>query len=537
MKLRPYQIEAKQGVYAEWSKGNKNTCLVMPTGAGKTATSASIIHDHAGASCVIAHRQELVSQLSVALAREGVPHQIIAPPKVIKLCAALHLDEVGKSFVVANSKCAVAGVDTLIRRTDDLRRWANTVTLWVTDESHHLLPDNKWGKAIEMFPNAKGLGVTATPMRADGKGLDGVFNALVLGPTMADLIGWGFLTKYRVFAPPSDLNLEGVAVSKTTGDYNHDGLVKATRRSHITGDVVAHYLRIARGQRGVTFATDVETSKEIARQFNEAGVPALALDAKTPDVERVDALKRFKRGEIMQIVNVDLFGEGFDLPAISVVSFARATASYGLYVQMFGRALRLMEGKEYAIIIDHVGNVIRHGLPDAPRKWSLEGRGESGKATSDAIPVKSCPQCTAVYERIWKECPDCGFVAEPAKRSAPEYVDGDLYELDADTLARLRGAVEEVDKPIEVVRAELAAKYVPQLGILAGVKRHRVRQEAQGVLRGTIAQWMGYRKAEGDDISTAQRRFYHKFGVDVMTAQTLGEKEAKELDDEIRKYM
>jgi DNA or RNA helicases of superfamily II len=211
-------------------------------------------------------------------------------------------------------------------------------------------------------------------------------------------------------------------LSQATGDFNADQLRKAVHKSHITGDVVAHYLKLAPGKLGVTFAVDVEAATEIAGAFRAAGVPAEVVSAKTPDALRAQILRRFKAREILQLVNVDLFGEGFDLPAIEVVSFARPTESFALYCQQFGRALRLMLSKEaaavhahltdeqrraaiaasekpVAIIIDHVNNVLRHGLPDARREWSLDRRERRSGKKSDAIPNAGLRQ-PGVYPAI-----------------------------------------------------------------------------------------------------------------------------------------
>jgi len=542
--LRPYQSEIKSEIYQAWNAGAVNVLAVLPTGAGKTVTFSDIIHDHQGASCAIAHRQELVSQISLALARDRVRHRIIGPKNVVKLCVNIHMAEVGASYYDPSAPCAVAGVDTLVRRGDELANWLQSVTLCVQDEAHHVLESNKWGTAFKMFPNARGLGVTATPLRADGKGLgrhaDGLFDVMVEGPGMRDLISMGYLTDYRVFAPPSDIDLSAVNVSQMTGDYNPQKLKVAVRKSHVIGDVVKHYLKIAPGKLGVTFATDVETATDIAAQFNAAGVPAAVVSAKTPDAERIALLRRFKNRELLQLVNVDLFGEGFDLPAIEVVSMARPTQSYALFVQQFGRALRLLDGKEYAIIIDHVGNVERHGLPDARREWTLDRREKRSKSTkSDSIPVKTClnETCLAVYERIYSACPFCGHVTPPAARNAPEFVDGDLCELDPATLAQMRGEIDRVDMDKEVYREELAAKHTPKIGQLAHVKRHAERQEAQAALRHSIAWWAGYQRAMGRNDSESYRRFYFAFGVDVMTAQALNTKEAIELAGQINEHL
>ena len=525
MELRPYQTELRDRIYTAWAAGARNVLAVSPTGSGKTVLFSHVIRKHGGAVCAIAHRQELVSQISLALAMDGVPHRIIGPKSVVKLCINIHLSEVGQNYYSPAAPVAVAGVDTIIRRKQALATWADSVSLWVQDEAHHLLTKNKWGKAAAMFPNARGLGVTATPLRADGNGLgrhvDGVFDSMTVGPGMRELIALGFLTDYRIFAPPSDLDLTDVPISQATADYSRAGLKTAVRKSQIVGDVVAHYQRIAGGRLGVTFATDVETATDIAAQFNAAGVPAEMVCAKTPDAQRIGIVRRFRRRELLQLVNVDIFGEGFDLPAIEVVSMARPTQSYGLYVQQFGRALRPMTGKNRAVIIDHVGNVIRHGLPDSPRVWTLDRRARRASQDAGGIPVRTCPECLAVYERFYSACPYCGHKPEPVSRSSPEFVDGDLCELDAETLARMRGAVAVVDMDPEVYRAQLVARNVPHIGQLAHVKRHALRQDAQGRLRDSIAWWAGHQRAAGRPDSESYRRFYHLFGVDVLTAQAL----------------
>ena len=473
--------------------------------------------------------------MSLALARDGVRHRVIGPDKVVRLCARIHAEELGQAFVDPSAVVAVAGVDTLKSRGDKLGHWAKSVTLWIQDEAHHVLKDNKWGQAAELFPNAKGLGVTATPLRADGKGLgadwDGLFHEMVEGPSMRWLIDNGFLTDYRVFAPKSDIDLSQVNVT-AGGDYNQKKLKKAVEKSHIMGDVVEHYLRIAKGKLGVTFATDVETSLEIAEQFNAAGVPAAAVSAKTPDRDRINLVRRFRKRELLQLVNCDLFGEGFDLPAIEVVSMARPTQSYGLYVQQFGRALRLMDGKDRAIIIDHVGNVVRHGLPDAPKQWTLARRdkrsNDSGVDPEDA--VKACPKCTAVYPRLYPECPYCGHKVAPAARTAPEFVDGDLTELDEATLAAMRGEVARVDMTVEEKRLELLGKHCPPMGVRRHVKGHEELQAEQAQLRNTMEYWAGLHRALGRPPGAQEfRRFFLTFGVDVLTAQALNRKDAEEL--------
>lgn len=560
MRLRPYQAQLKADVYAAWQAGARVAMAVSATGSGKTVLFSDMLHEHKGAACAIAHRQELVSQISLALARNGVRHRIIGQKQLQRTCAALHMSELGVNYTDPNARCAAAGVDTLLNLPPS-DPWFQQVGLWVGDEGHHFLKENKWGKAVSMFPNARGLLVTATPTRADGRGLgshaDGLADRMVIAPSMRDLISMGYLTDYRVFAPPSDINYEEVPVG-ASGELVNAKLREAVHRSKtIVGDVVQHYLRIAPGKLGVTFAVDVEAATEIAAAFRAAGVPAEVVSAKTPDQLRASILRRFKNREVLQLVNVDLFGEGFDLPAIEVVSMVRRTESWSLFCQQFGRALRLMIDAEHAkvwdsytdeqrraviaasdkpraLIIDHVGNTLRHGLPDARNTWSLDRRERRSKgAPVDAIPLRTCVNlnangtgepCLQPYERTLKCCPHCGHYPEPAARTAPEYVDGDLAELDADTLAKMRGEIARIDSPAPLIPHGAAPEVVGAIK-----KRHYERQQAQAALRQALQWWGGFHEAHGRDTSEAQRRFWHTFGLDVGTAQTLGTREAGEL--------
>ncbi len=518
---RPYQQQIIDDVLAFWAASGRNAMAVLPTGGGKTFVFSRIAAAVGMAVCAIAHRGELVSQISLALAREGVRHRVIGPPALARRCSVAHLDELGLDYVHPGSRVAVAGVDTLVKMDPTRDSWFQQVGLWIQDECHHVLTDNKWGKAAQMFPNARGLGVTATPVRADGKGLgrhaDGLFDEMFVGPTMRDLINAGYLTDYRIFAPPSNLDLSHVALS-ASGDYSPPQLSEARRRSTITGDVVTPYLRIAPGRLGVTFDVDVEAATETAAAFRAAGVPAEIVSGKTPDALRADILRRFKRREILQLVNVDLFGEGFDLPAIEVVSMARPTQSYALFAQQFGRSLRPLAGKPHAIIIDHVQNVLRHGLPDAPRSWSMDRRERRARSgPTDVVPTRVCAnaECLGVYERVHVVCPYCGHEPAPAQRSAPEFVDGDLVELDPEVLARLRG---------EVGRIKSAPRFPPGAGpAVQGAisKNHYLRQQSLARCERAIALWAGWQKHLGREDREAYRRFFFRYGVDVLTAQTL----------------
>ena len=556
MQLRPYQSQAAHDTIAAWNAGHRNILVTLATGAGKTIIMIHLIRENGRAAAVIAHRSELVSQISLALAQFGVVHRIIAPDTLTRFIMQNNHKETGKTWIDPNSPIAAVSVDTLtarynkeIKARDEaikacrsiphsaLLQWAQQVSLWEMDEAHHVLLVNKWGKAAAMFPNAAGLGVTATPLRADGKGLgrhhDGLFDYMVEGPSMRELINMNYLTEYRIFCPPSDMDLTGLKRGKD-GDYTAPGLKKASEKSHIVGDVVEHYKKYASGKRGITFATDVETASHIAAQFNAGGVPALMVSAKTPDLIRLEAVNRLKSGELMQLVNVDLFGEGFDLPAIEVVSMARPTASFGLYSQQFGRALRLLDGKKFGLIIDHVQNVVRHGLPDAHRVWTLDRREKRGKGQKDDVPpVTACPACFQPYSGFLTKCPWCGHKPEPAARDSIEFVAGDLFELDAETLAAMRGDVAKVNMDAAKVESWMRSLGHSEIAARGAANRHRDRLAGQGTLRECMARWGGVRHADGASDAEIQKEFYWKYGVDVMAAMTLGVKDAAELEKRI----
>lgn len=534
MQLRPYQQDVKDRVNEQWSSGKRDVLAVMPTGAGKTALFSSILADEPGACAAIAHRQELVSQMSLTLARNGVRHRVIGGASTQRLCATMQMEEFGHVFVDPNARCGVAGIDTLIRMqpTDP---WLAQVRLAVTDEAHHVLTENKWGKGLLMFPNARGLGVTATPTRADGKGLgrhaDGVFDSMVVGPGMRDLITAGYLTDYRVFCPESDINLARVGVT-SGGEFNMDQLRDAVHKSHIVGDIVGSYIKYAAGKLGITFAVDIETAQQITDAYRLAGVSAELVTGKTPDSVRTNIMRRFRARQIQQLVNVDLFGEGFDVPAVEVVSMGRPTMSYSLYSQQFGRALRPLAGKDRAIIIDHVSNLVRHhGPPDVPKVWTLNRRERAPKgAPSDVVPIRVCANesCVQPYERALVCCPYCGTYPEPAGRSLPAQVDGDLTELDESVLRAMRGEIAKVDG---LPHPPMNAGPIVVSSIM---KNHKARQDAQGSLRHAISLYGGWQVSQGRSVREAQKRFYLRYGVDVMTAQALGKTDAAELEAKIR---
>ena len=551
--LRHYQSDLITRVHLAWEQGARNVLMRLDTGGGKTVTLGALVEDEPGASCVIAHRSELVGQLSLTLARYGIRHDLITSAATKRIIAALHVAELGKCYVTPGARVRVASVDTLVRRTDEVAAWAAQVRLWVTDESAHLVLKNKWHKAIQIFthPEVRGLGPTATPVRADGKGLgipqldgDGVFHAMVEGPPMRWLIEQGFLADYDVVAATSDIKLLDEEVS-ASGDWSPTKMREASRKSHIVGDVVSTYRQWADGKLTMTFCTDVETAAEVAQAFRDAGVPAEMLTGETDDRLRAQILQRFERREILQLVSVDVVSEGFDCPAVEVAQLARPTQSLGLFRQQVGRALRPKKDGSKALIIDHVGNFLRHGPPDRPVQWTLARRDKRSRSVSDAIPLRPCVcpgatcdtdhtkppavPCFHPYERFHTSCPYCGHVPVPAGRSSPEQVEGDLELLDPAVLDQLRGVVAEADRTVEEERMRLAATGLPDLYVRAQVKHVVARQDAQGRLRAAIAEWGVARLDEGLGHRERSKLFWLRYGIDPLSARALGRAEAETL--------
>lgn len=555
--LMDFQAECVSGCYAAYRQGARVVMPVLPTGAGKTVVMGHIAHEYAGFGLSIAHRGVLVGQMSLALAREGVRHDIIAPDALIKTIVAIHMDEVGKSYYDQRASWACASVDTIIKR-EFPKGWRERVGMVMIDEGHHILRHNKWGRAFAMFPNAYGLTPSASPDRADGMGLgshaDGIVDALVEGPGLRWMIDQGHLTNYVIRGvKPSDLEIEDVEIT-ATGDFNQDKMRKRVKQSNkIVGDVVDQYRQWCMGKKGITFAVDVEHANEICAKFNAVGISAVVVTDKTPETERRSIMKRFAKGDLMMLINVDLFGEGMDVPVVEVVIMARPTASFPLYLQQFGRALRLLVSpilraawhtytaeqrrqfiaaslKPYATIIDLVGNIIRHnGPPDwRTEPWSLDARCNRNPVT-DGIPMRACanPMCLQPFLRIYPSCPSCGWTPEPpADRSRPEFVDGDTVLYTPELLQELFGKRDAIMSDFCPIPYGMDHNSIAARGIK---NRHLSNQQAQRELRAI----MNLALPPNVDPRINDRKFFHQFGVDTLTAQGLPSAQADELRQRI----
>jgi DNA repair protein RadD len=562
--LRQNQLRPMAEVEAAWSQGMRFVVLVAPTGFGKTVCLAYMIQRETGYTLAKAHRRELIGQMAMAMARNGVRHRIIGPPNLITKIVRKQMRELGRSFYDPNARCIVASVDSINLSKPDVLALLKLVTLVVVDEAHHLLRDNKWGKVVaELHPECRGLLPTATCFRADGKGLgrhaDGYADTMVFADKLRTVIEQGFLVDYRlVLSRPGDYVRPAEDEVTPSGEFRPAAAAKSVHASkQIVGDVVAEYLKHARGKLGLTFAVDIPGAMELAEAYRAAGVPAEVVTGRTDPDWRDKVFERFERREVLQIVNVGIAGEGTDIPGVEVVSMAAPTMSKGWFDQMFGRVLRLFitreqmaqwdtltvaerlaaiaaSSKPYGLVIDHCGNVMQHLPPDGPRFHTLERRDRRAKAKDDGvIPSRMClgteeqPGCYRPYEKILPACPFCGCpVPLPAvgQRKSPEQVDGDLFLLDPDAVELLRQGK---------LSAEAFAPNVP-FGATPAMRgraerEHRERGQALVALKAAMALWCGAERDAGHEDRMIQRRFFHTWGVDVLTAQGLNRADAEAL--------
>lgn len=555
-RLRWYQQGLKDAANDAWAQhgAQSNILAVLPTGGGKTVFFSSIIGDHVGASCTLAHRRELIAQISMAFSRQGIRHRILAPDKLIRQICNMQLLELGVCYYDANARAGVASVQSLTPSTiKQNARWLEQVTLWCIDECHHGVIDTGWAKVLDLFKAARGIGVTATPVRADGRGLgfhaSGLFHAMVVGPTMRELIDWGYLCDYRIVVAETHIDMAGVTVGKQ-GDWVLDrGKGKAAvRASGIVGNVVQTYLKWTPNMLGLCFTSDVETAQDMAAAFRAAGVTSEAIDGKTDPDLRDAAMKRFKSRQTMVIVNCELFGEGTDLPNVEVILLARKTMSFSLHAQQFGRGARLnispelmRQWDDFSVperlahiaaspkprfwILDFAGNVLNPflGLPDCKNDWSLDdAEKKTSTGPNDVIPNRAClnPVCLSMYLASLPKCPHCGVKPQPHPgKSGPEAVDGDMTLLDEALMAVLRDAVAKVAMPNDVFREQAHIRNLPSAWVGSNVKKHHAHRTALLDLQSAMAWLGGEGRAVGKSDSQVFREFFLVFGYDWLGVQ------------------
>lgn len=394
--LRPYQ---RGGIDRVRELLQYNPLLVSPTGSGKTFMLASLVEELRRPTWWIAHRRELIDQAHRQLCGLGLRAGVVMAGEPENRFAQVQ----------------VASVQTLARRRVDIK----PEDLVIIDEAHHA---SAASYSSVFGTGAPVVGCTATPFRLDGAGLGDMFRSMVVAATPRQLVDAGVLVRPRVLCPPGP-SMDGVRIM--AGEFNQGETAARMDKDAIVGDIVETWKRHARGGRTLVFAVNIAHSQHIAQWFNNAGVPAAHVDGDTEPGERDATLARLRSGELRVVSNVQLLTEGWDLPALDVLVVAKPTNSLCLHQQMVGRVVRMHDGKDGALVLDHAGNHLRHGEIIRDLQYSLEPG--SNAAASPRPGVRTCLQCYCMFPTSQWVCPQCGFDATPPP-PAIRHVPGDLRE-------------------------------------------------------------------------------------------------------------
>lgn len=410
--LRPYQQDGLTAIRAAFALKQKRVLYVLPTGAGKTACFTAIAKgagDRGKRILILVHRNELLRQCRDKLTDLGVRSGIIKSGYTMEL--TWHVQ--------------VGSVQTVVKRLDELQ----PPDLIICDEGHHAV-SKTYATIFKHWPDAYCLLVTATPARLDGRGLGAVADVMLLGPDMQALIDQGYLAMPTVFAPPPP-DLSSVPIKAGELDLHKAAAIMDTPK--ITGDAVEHYRKLCDKRPALAFCTTLEHAEHVAKQFRESGYNAKLIQGKHTDEERQQMLEDLAAGRIHVLTSVSLIGEGVDVPVVEASILLRPTKSVAVYLQQIGRAMRVYPGKERALVLDHVGAWLEHGLPTAPREWSLDSK-KRKKASAPSL--RQCPKCWCAHEPM-PVCPSCGYVYPVEKRAGIEQVGGSLVEITPEAVAKM----------------------------------------------------------------------------------------------------
>lgn len=456
--LRPYQQEAKADIFSAWDECN-HVLFQMPTGTGKTRLFTSIISDIKAWGIlnqketkvlIIAHRIELIDQISESLDKYNVAHGVIAGGKERNL----------------RPQVQIASIQTITHRTNMDVANSLAVDFVIIDEAHHSTA-NSYKKLWNLYPNAKFLGVTATPWRMNHLGFTSIYDRLIVSKPIKDFINEGWLAPYTYYSIKNDSRIRhditNINDFDIEGDYKISALENVMDRGSIRANLLDSYLKLAKGKKGIIYSVSRKHSDHICKEFKDAGINIVRIDSETPRDERRLHVKRFKNGLIDIIVNVDIFSEGFDCPDIEFIQLARPTKSLIKYLQQVGRGLRPTKDKSKCIILDNVGAHLEFDLPDSDRQWEEEFIGEPKqrkKRTSSSITRESVPNERSfsegveelgliedvdipqksddieVSESIWKEEDDTLLKTLYIERNCPLDLIASVFHLDVSHISK-----------------------------------------------------------------------------------------------------
>ena len=406
--LRPYQDDLVRRCRDAFAAGARKIVPVAPPRSGKTCTFAYMAH---GASqrgipvLVLAHRDVLIEQASATFDRFGIDHGLILSGRSGNRLPV----QLGMVKTVANRINRIAPPGLII-----------------VDEAHRAL-GKSYLAILDAFPNARVLLFTATPARTDGRGLGQVADALIMGPQPRELIAAGAICEPRIFVPPLPVDLSDIPDPDTIKGVAAAGARMDT--PSITGDVIAHYRQYAAGKPFIAFCSGIKHAASVAVQFNASGISTRNIDGTQSREERREIIAALRTGAIVGVTSADLISEGFDIPSVHCTIHLRRTSSLIIYIQQYFRSLTPEPGKDFGVILDHVGNFDRFGPPHADREWCLDDkRNHNRKPIEKGLTVRRCEKCFAVYESHLAHCPHCGTAPAPGSRVVEER-DGELVEV------------------------------------------------------------------------------------------------------------
>lgn len=396
-----------------FAAGYHSPLLVRATGTGKSYIFCYMtgrLVENKKRVVIMVHRDELVQQIADSLNMMDVRHGFIAAGALYDRRLMAH----------------VASVMALARRLDRVA----VPDYVIIDEAHHSVAAT-WAKILaywrEKNPALRVIGVTATPELLSGVGLGAEFDEMIVGLQTREGIETGVLSPYRLFAAHQPVDLSGVHMM--AGDYNKKELGAAVNKPAIVGSVIGEYRKLLNGAPSVAFCVSVEHAQTVAENFRAAGFRSMCVDGKMDKSLRREVMRDFARGQLNVLTSAELVSEGVDVKGLVGALLLRPTQSLAMYLQQVGRTLRTSPGKDAAIILDHVGNTGRHGMPCDPREWSLLGRQGAKKKAGSEDACRQCPDCYSVSPAAASKCRECGKPF-PVKARIIEEVDGKLSEVE-----------------------------------------------------------------------------------------------------------
>ena len=357
--LRDYQQEMKLRLFEEW-EFHRNVMVQMPTGTGKTHLLAAIVREFLRGSgsrvWIVAHRRELVEQIEETVSRHGMSKE--------------------------DGRVRVMSIQWLSRNRKSMDEEPDLI---VIDEAHHALAET-YRILWENYPEARKLGMTATPCRLNGKGFTDLFDSLITSWTVAEFIGKGWLSSFDYVSIRANSReqrlIDSLKKRGADGDYQVKEMNEVLNRETSIGRLYESVERYACGKKGIVYAVSIAHARRIAACYSSHGLEAVAIDSRTPASERRELVEDFRRGKVKVLVNVDIFSEGFDCPDVEFVQLARPTLSLAKYLQQVGRGLRRSADKASCMLIDNVGLYRIFGLPTQRWNWDAMFRGRmAGKGS------------------------------------------------------------------------------------------------------------------------------------------------------------